>query len=259
MKLWYQSSMPLEGLPILNKYRKMIYEHSNNILSNNHIDVYGVKTIIQEIEYKYVEYLNKREIIENMIKAEKRDYDAIVLGCFLDPGLQEARGVVDIPIASLGESSLLFACILGKKYSIITYNEKLVDLYKRNIISYGLQSRVSEIGVMEGGLDIFEEAFNNPTSIIESFIEASKKMVDRGAEVIIPGCGLLNLLLVKNNIYTIEEKGVPILDCVGLTLLMAKDMVTLKKVSGVTISRRSYYALPSKEVLRKINKLYPFP
>lgn len=88
------------------------------------IDLHGVKKGVLEVEYKYFLFLSKSEIIENMLVAEKKGYDAIALGCFLDPGLQEARSMVDVPIASMGESSMLFACTLGKRFSIITYNGK---------------------------------------------------------------------------------------------------------------------------------------
>ena len=121
MKLWYQSSSPLEGGPNFEDYKKAIFDHSKAILPDVKIDLHGVKKSILEVEYKYFLFLSKNEIIENMRGAEKKGYDAIALGCFLDPGLQEARAMVEIPIASMGESSMLFASTLGKRFSIITY------------------------------------------------------------------------------------------------------------------------------------------
>lgn len=124
MKIWYQSSSPLDGDPIFEDYKKAISDHSKAILPGVEIDLHGVKKGVLEVEYKYFLFLSKSEIIENMLVAEKKGYDAIALGCFLDPGLQEARSMVDVPIASMGESSMLFACTLGKRFSIITYNGK---------------------------------------------------------------------------------------------------------------------------------------
>jgi Asp/Glu/hydantoin racemase len=259
MKIWYQSSTPLDGDQVFEEYKQMIYDHSKAIIPNAHLDVYGVITSILEVEFKYFAYLNKREIIEKMIAAEYKGYDAICLGCFLDPGLQEARGIVDIPIASMGESSMLFACMLGKRFSIITYNEKLIPLYEDNIRLYGLENRAASMGVMKSDLEMLAGAFKNPKPIISSFIDASERAIDAGAEVVIPGCGLLDLVLVKNRIHSVGESGVPILDCVGVNLQAAQTMATLKEVSGITTSRKLYYAQPSRELLDKANELFNLP
>ena len=256
MKIWYQSSSPLDGGPIFEDYKKAISDHVKAILPGVEIDPHGVKKSILEVEYKYFLYLSKKEIIENMIEAERKGYEVIALGCFLDPGLQEARSMVEIPIASMGESSMLFACTLGKKFSIITYNEKLLSTYEDNIRLYGLDSRLASIGVMKSDLEMLAGAFRSPKPIIDSFIEASEKAIQVGAEVVIPGCGLLNLVLVKNRVNTVRDSGVPILDCVGLNLLMAKTVAKLWEVSGVRTSRRLYYARPPRELIDKATELF---
>jgi allantoin racemase len=50
--------------------------------------------------YPYLEMINDLEIIDQVIKAEQKGYDAVIVGCFCDPGVREARGVVDIPVIS---------------------------------------------------------------------------------------------------------------------------------------------------------------
>ena len=52
-------------------------------------------------------------MIENAIKAEREGYDAFVLGSFSEPFLREIRSAVDIPVASVVESSVLVGCSLG--------------------------------------------------------------------------------------------------------------------------------------------------
>jgi len=51
--------------------------------------------------------------------AEKKGYDAFIVGCASDMGLKECRALVDIPVAGSTESSLLLASVLGHKFSII--------------------------------------------------------------------------------------------------------------------------------------------
>ena len=48
----------------------------------------GVKRAFA-LSSSYVTLLNKREMIEQIIEAEKEGYDAVVLHCFLDPGLRK--------------------------------------------------------------------------------------------------------------------------------------------------------------------------
>lgn len=259
MKIWYQSSVPLDGGPIFEDYRKAISDHSKAILPDDKVDLHGIKKSILEVEYKYFLYLSKKEIIESTREAERKGYDAIALGCFLDPGLQEARSMVEIQIASMGESSMLFACTLGKKFSIITYNEKLLHAYEDNIHLYGLASRVASLGVMKSDLEMLARAFKNPKPIVDSFLDASERAIHKGAEVVIPGCGLLNLVLVRSRVRTVRESGVPILDCVGLNLLMAQTMAKLCEVSGVRTSRKLYYARPPKELVDKASELFDLP
>jgi len=43
-------------------------------------------------------------------------------GCFNDPGVDGAREIVPIPIIGPGEASLYTACLLGDRFSIITFS-----------------------------------------------------------------------------------------------------------------------------------------
>jgi allantoin racemase len=256
MKIWYQSSTPLEGKTIFHKYRESIFSHAKKILPDVQVEIHGVAKSIPDVEYRYVEYLNKKEIIDKLIQADVEGYDAVALGCFLDPGLEEARGVVSIPIVTMGESSMLFSCMLGSKFSIITYNERLIHIYERNIKLYGLENRAGKIGVMNSNLTELAESLNDPKSIIEDFINTSKELIKSGTEVIIPGCGLLNLLLVENHISMIKKYNVPVVDCVGLNLLITYSMAKLKNISGVSTSRKLLYTTPPKDIMEKIKRFY---
>ena len=91
----------------------------------------GTKIIIKAInpgleratdEHPYFYFLNKQQIVETVIKAERDGYDAAIVACFLDPGVNEARSVVNIPVIGLCEATCHFACLLGKKFAVVTLN-----------------------------------------------------------------------------------------------------------------------------------------
>lgn len=83
---------------------------------------------------------------------------------------------------------------------------------------------------------------------IESFIKMSIEPISDGAEVIIPGCMLLDSILAMapgcekdypNGLH--EVNGVPILNVAALTIKVAEAFVCMKKASLPWISRKLYY------------------
>jgi Asp/Glu/hydantoin racemase len=55
------------------------------------------------------------QVIRNAIRAEQQGYAAFVIGHFQEPGLHECKVSVSIPVVGLGESTMLYACTLGRK------------------------------------------------------------------------------------------------------------------------------------------------
>lgn len=65
------------------------------------------------------EHLNSVHMIEAPIGAEADGFDGIFLGCWND-ALWEAREVVSIPIALVGEQSMLWALTMGRRFAVVT-------------------------------------------------------------------------------------------------------------------------------------------
>ncbi len=82
-------------------------------------------------------------MICNAVKAEREGYDAFIIGHFQDAGLYEARSVVDIPVVSLGEASMLYACQLGQRTGIVTINPRYIPWFHHQIGKYGLRDSAS--------------------------------------------------------------------------------------------------------------------
>ena len=51
---------------------------------------------------------------------DKGKKDAVVLACFGDPGLAALKEVSDAPVVGMADASILQACAMGKKFSIVT-------------------------------------------------------------------------------------------------------------------------------------------
>jgi len=252
-KILWQSSTPISGLPA---YGEAIKGHARRILGEKfQLEIRGVPSGSMDLHFNYIQYLNDYHILNSMLKAEAEGYDAVAIGCFFDPVIKEAREVMNIPVVTLAETGMLFACMYGRKFSVVTYQRQVIQKkYDRLVAEYALQSRAVEGQYFDISLEVLANSFNNPEPVLAAFKEAGEKAVDGGAEVILPGCGLLNLIVVQNGLTNI--KGATILDVSGALMKTAESMIVMKQVSGIGTSRVGLYESPSKEQLKAAHEVY---
>lgn len=246
-RIWWQSSTSLDVLPILKTYAESLQRHARRILpSNFEIVVRGVSRGTFEVDHPYFEHLNNLEIIENLYKAQKEGYTAIAVGCFLDPGVREIRTIADIPVLGIAESAMLTACMLGRKFAIVTHTPNaIIKKFSQMIREYGLSKRVAPTSCINVSMDDLAKAFENPKPIITEFLSVSEKVVQQKTEIIIPNYRLLNMVLAENKISHLPGGKIPILDATGALLKQIEALITLRRVSNLTVSRAGYYAKPT--------------
>jgi allantoin racemase len=58
--------------------------------------------------------------IVRVVRGLQKAVDGIVIGCFCDPALAEARAVSDVPLIGGGEASMFTASCLGDRFTIVT-------------------------------------------------------------------------------------------------------------------------------------------
>ena len=210
----------------------------------------GVKRAFA-LSSSYVTLLNKREMIEKIIEAEREGYDAAVVHCFLDPGMREAREVVNIPVFGPGESSLLLACMLGHKFAIIGINDQKVVPDTYNMLRlYGLESRAITNSVRLMTMPFKEFVFKVKEAqdeIISNVIEISKRCVAEGAETIILGCTGLGPIFTIAGVTSIPDMEVPILDCLAVAIKAAESVVDFKERLNIPVTSRACMYKPPKE------------
>jgi len=253
IKIWWQSSTVIADFP---EFLRAIENHAKMILSpNTELEVHGVDFGTSELQYHYFSFLNTHQILENAWRAQQEGFDAVAIGCGMDPGLDEAREILDIPVLGMSETGMLVACMLGRKFSVITHNyllnKKRIELL---IQKYGLESRSVSGGTFEVDLNILARSFNNPEPVISQFTTAAMEAIHQGAEVIIPGCNILSLVAAQNKFY--EINGIPILDVSGVLMKITEAMVMLNRISGVRISRKGYFEPPSSALTLAVRKIY---
>ncbi|SVC22683.1 uncharacterized protein METZ01_LOCUS275537, partial [marine metagenome] len=135
MRILYQSYVDYEhGKVYWDKLRPFL---EASVLPNTDITIEGI-TPHDSFAHALVEMRCAREMICNVIQAERDGYDAVIVGHFQDAGLYEARSTVDIPVIGLGESSMLYCCQLAQRIGIVTINPRFTPWFRHQIRKYGL-------------------------------------------------------------------------------------------------------------------------
>lgn len=206
--------------------------------------------------YSYLHTLADSEILYMIMQAEREGFDAALIACFHDPSLLAARQAVDIPVVGFGESSMLLALTMGRRFGLYCPSPLGVPDFEERVALYGLKERC--VGVVPGYLPAGEQeaAMVDAHDAIEEFASVARELIARGAEVVIPGCGLIAPCLrfapgcgLEFPSGVTEVDGVPIMDIYGATVKMAETLVALKRAGSPWISRKVSFARPSAEAL----------
>jgi allantoin racemase len=259
MKIWWQDILPEAGQSLVGSDKEIQQAGNEKIMGNlkkvaredTMIEIHHVKYSSYIVQASYLEMLNNVWLIDGIIEAEKQGYDAAIIGCGNDPGLQQARQAVDIPVVGPTEAAMLLACTLGFKFGVITVMDDLVPICERNIRSYGLDWRATRpVRVYQLGADPFMALGSmifDPQAINPQFEELCRACIADGAEVIIPACAALSPATSLLGYKEVPGTGVPVIDVTQAAVKMAELLVDLKRSIGLGKSQKSAYkSLPAK-------------
>lgn len=192
------------------------------------------------IESAYDEALAIPPTLDLMRRAEADGYDAIVLACFSDPGLEAGRELLTIPVVGIEEATLHVAAMLGYRFTILTSRCQRVPTKTEHVVMRGLESKLASVRALElSVLEMDAEPERTKARILEV---ARAAVADDGAEVVILGCAGL-----AGYAADIEAAlGVIVLDPSPIALKMAELLVGL----GLKHSKRGLYAYPPPKLIR---------
>ena len=74
-------------------------------------------------------------------------FDAAVIAAFGDPGLFGARELFSFPVVGLAEAAMLTACMVGRKFAIVTFSRTLAPWYQECVAMHGLEAPRVSAGV----------------------------------------------------------------------------------------------------------------
>ena len=203
-----------------------------------------------------IDTLNAPIVYHSAVAAEKDGFDAVLITCFADPMLHQIRQAVNIPVASIGEATLLLATMMGNKFGIVHISDYNILETRHTIARYGLSERLANIRSINENACGQGGAIFNATATIEKFIKVGQELVADGADVLFPACGLMSPALRlapgatdKYPNGLVEVDGVPVLDVLACGIKMVETLVALKKSGAPWISRKIMYTQPTPEAL----------
>jgi allantoin racemase len=194
----------------------------------------------RHLEYHAYEALVVADIVWLTHQAADQ-YDAVVIGCFYDIGLREAREVSGRTIVTAPcQSATAIASNLGNTFSVLVGRRKWIPKMRENVRQYGHGHRMASMRPLGLGVHDFQA---DPDRTCDRLLTEGRKAIQEdGAEVIILGCTAE---------YGFHDKmqsalGVPVIDAVLAPFKYAEFLADLAQRFGWCPSRMWGSEAPSQ-------------
>jgi allantoin racemase len=176
-------------------------------------------------------------MLELVRGAEGRGFDAVVIACFSDPGLDAAREATTLPVVGIQESAMHLAAQLGHRFSVLTTLAHRAPVRERAAVLHGLDRRLASCIPLN--LPVLDTVVDRER-VLERVVSAGRLGVERdGAEVLILGCAGLGDLAPRVQAIL----GVPVIDPNAAALKLAETLVEL----GLAHSRAGLYKVEPRQ------------
>jgi allantoin racemase len=167
-------------------------------------------------------------------------FDAVIIACFDDTGLDAARCLTNRPVLGIGEAAYHFASMIANKFSVITTLARSVPALEHNLQRYGLAARCARVRSSEVAVLELEHPGSDAYDRISA--EIGRAVAEDRAEAVVLGCAGMADLAGRLG----AEHGLPVLDGVSCAVRLAEAMVGL----GLKTSQLGGYAPSPAHKLR---------
>ncbi len=174
--------------------------------------------------FAYPTLLNKVDVVERALEAAREGCDGVLVACSGDPGVEEARTLMDIPVVGPMEAALHLACTYGHKVGIVTVADRSWKEYNEMMaVKYGLSSRICGVRQMTiPSMDAFTKGFAEPQFVVDEIARQAKRLVEDGANSIVLGSAGMSVMASAGGLSRVPEYDAPIFDCLSVGLKMAE-------------------------------------
>jgi len=177
-------------------------------------------------------------LLDRVRWANREGFDALIIACFSDPGLESAREVSETLVLGIEQSTLAVAAMLGHKYSILTPLSSRIPSKEQDVRRFRMDSACASVRALDLSVSQTE---SDPELTKRRVKEVARTAIEQdGAEVVILGCaGMVGYAEELE-----KELGIVVLDPTTVTFKMAEALADIK----IHHSKRALYAnLPIRE------------
>jgi allantoin racemase len=112
---------------------------------------------------------------------------AIIIGCFDDTGLAEARALSACPVIGIGQAGYHLAALAGARFSVVTTLAVSVPILAANIAAYGLSEQLGQ--VRASGVPVLALECDADDAAERVIAEIQRAAHEDGVQSVVLGCG----------------------------------------------------------------------
>ena len=247
MRILYIAPGPVShtsfGAAEMARRGRILREHA---FPGTEVDIDDVAQGPASIESAYEEYLSVPAVVERAVAAEVEGYDAVIVGCFGDPGLDALREMVNVPVVGPGESSCLVAASLGHRFSILTIMKSTIGPTRHQVVRIGLSDSLASIRSVD--TPVLELMADHNRTVARFAAEGRRALEEDGADTLILGCMTSGFMMTADSLS--RELSVPVVNPAVVSLKYAEMLIG----GGLRHSRLAYM-VPPKLASGKVKNL----
>lgn len=192
---------------------------------------FGAEAIDSAAE-SYLSAVGVMDIVATLLDAGTFAFDAVVLAGFGEHGRDALAEMVTVPVLDIAECAGHVACLLGRRFSVVTTLARSIAPIEDRLRLAGLDARCASVracGLATADVDA------DPGGAVAAIVaEAARAVTDDGADVICLGCaGMAGVTAAIS-----AKVGVPAVDGVAAAVALAQAVVDL----GLQTSKAGVYA-----------------
>jgi len=186
------------------------------------------------IESHFDDAFGAAGVAEQVHAAAGEGFDAVVIACFGDPGLDAARELTDAPVLGIAEAAFHAASFLATGFSVVTTMTRTCVIAERLVQRYGFEHSCRGIHGTDIPVLALETCGEDTVTQIEAAARAALA-ADRSGAIVL-GCGGMAALCA-----TLQGRlGVPVIDGVSAAVKFAEALAAL----GLRTDKSGDYAAP---------------
>lgn len=216
---------------------------------------------ITHVHHRYFRYQAIDATVEHVLRAEAEGFDGVCIACGGDPGLYEARELVDIPVTGTFEAAGHVAATMGHRFSVVTTVSYARPQMEELATLYGFGHKLASVRTLNiPGRSLYID-YTAPESVVARINEVARQCVEEdGAEIIVLTATLAGTMFTDVTKSPITECGAPLVDAMLVAFKQCEMMVDLRRLAGIpAISRVNAFREPYEPEYRKMRAFQKRP